>query len=154
VGLDPNQIADFRDLMIELSKSHTIIFSTHILSEIDLVCQKVVILDEGRLVAAGRMADLQHNKKGEDSFLLRVTCEKGKAEAALLKAAGKYGGFAGDAAEGFWFRVSAPKNLNLRKKVFFEFAKEGLAIEELKDARLSLEQVFLELTSRRKEKKI
>ena len=153
VGLDPNQIADFRGLMLELSKSHTIIFSTHILSEIDLVCQKVVILDEGRLVAADSMETLQHDKKGEDSFLLRVACGREKAEAILRAAAGKNSAFECDSAEGLWFRVSAPEKLGLRQKVFFEFAKEGVAIEELKNARLSLEQVFLELTSLAREKK-
>ncbi len=145
VGLDPRQIADFRKLMIELGKNHTIIFSTHILSEIDMVCEKVVILNEGRVVAVDQMEKLEQGKNG---FLLCVDAKQGEA-AKVLAGVMEQSCFApvDGAGGGCWFRISAGDSTQLRKNIFFALAQENMPILEMKNMQLTLEQVFLNLTA-------
>lgn len=147
VGLDPRQIADFRNLMIELGKKHTIIFSTHILSEIDMVCEKVVILNEGRVVAVDRMERLEGGM-GKNEFLLLIGAEKEEAERALggVLGASEYT-FTEKSADGVWFKLSADDTVELRKRIFYALAEARLPILEMKNVQLTLEQVFLKLTA-------
>ncbi|MEA5003509.1 MAG: ABC transporter ATP-binding protein [Christensenella sp.] len=145
VGLDPRQIADFRKLMIELGKNHTIIFSTHILSEIDMVCEKVVILNEGRVVAVDQMEKLEQGKNG---FLLLVDAEQAEAKRVLAGVMDESCfAPAEGAGQGSWFHISEQDSPALRKRIFFALAQENMAILEMKNMQLTLEQVFLNLTA-------
>lgn len=148
VGLDPRQIADFRNLMIELGKKHTIIFSTHILSEIDMVCEKVVILNEGRVVAVDRMERLEQGKLGKNEFALLIDAPRQEAEKALgaVLSALEYT-FTEENADGAWFKISADDTIDLRKRIFFALAEAKLPILEMKNVQMTLEQVFLKLTA-------
>ncbi len=153
VGLDPRQIADFRNLMIELGKKHTIIFSTHILSEIDMVCEKVVILNEGRVVAVDRMEQLGQGGLGKNEFLLLIGAGREEAERALggVLDASEYT-FTEKGTDGVWFKLSADDTVELRKRIFYAFAEARLPILEMKNVQLTLEQVFLKLTAADAEK--
>ncbi|MEA4854652.1 MAG: ABC transporter ATP-binding protein [Christensenella sp.] len=151
VGLDPRQIAEFRSLMIELGKKHTIIFSTHILSEIDMVCEKVVILNEGHVVAVDRMDTLE---QGSKEFLLAVDAPEAQARAVLCSVMDE-ALFATTQGEddASWFRITAEDTADLRKRIFFALAQNNMAIMEMRNIPLSLEQVFLKLTAKEAERR-
>ncbi len=146
VGLDPKQIADFRNLMVELNKNHTIILSTHILSEIEQVCTDVVILNEGNLVVADSMKNLQKKSKDSEDFQISIKGDKDVVQRFL-------GEFLGDKCVVFlrgdgdeqWFGITA--NQEKREKLFYALAEKRLPIMEIKNERMVLEKVFLQLTS-------
>ncbi len=151
VGLDPRQIADFRSLMVEIGRGRTVIFSTHILSEIDLVCDMAVILSEGKLVAYDSVESLEQasiSRKGGDSFLLHVRAGAEKAQKVLSAAAPDAEITPIESRElgASWFRVRA-KDPGVRARIFYALAENKIDLIEMKNDKLMLEQVFLNLTS-------
>lgn len=149
VGLDPGQIIQMRQLIRELGKNHTIILSSHILSEISEVCDHVLIISNGNLVANDSMANLQ--KRCEGSNILQMTV-KGKEQdivGILEKVQGlkeyKIQSSALDA--GAWdIYMEQAEGVDVREFLFHTFVKEGCVVLMMKNDRLTLEEIFLDLT--------
>ncbi len=147
VGLDPKQIIEIRDVIKELSKSHTIILSSHILSEVSAVCNRVIIINKGRLVASGT-PDRLSESLSQDRFKIKVKGEKDE----ILKA------FKADSAfslieesetteEGTTdLIVEGKAGIDTREAVFDNSVKNGFKLLMIKSERLSLEEVFLQVT--------
>ncbi len=146
VGLDPRQITEFRNLMIELGKKHTIIFSTHILSEIDMVCEKVIIISDGHVAAVDTMENLERSKISQNEIIVLVAAEREAAQNVLT---GVVQGveFCEQTAEGVRFRVTTLDALQTKKDIFAALAGAQMPLLEMKNAARTLEQVFLHLTS-------
>lgn len=149
VGLDPKQIIQMRQLIKELGKNHTVILSSHILSEISEVCDHVMILSAGKLVADDSMEHLQ--KRCEGSNLLHLTL-KGSEEdvhAILGREADICGYKLSSSAldEGAVDAVlEVREGTDIRERLFYSFAKEHCPVIMMKNDRLTLEEIFLELT--------
>lgn len=146
VGLDPKQIIEIRDLIRALGRKHTVILSSHILSEVSAVCDSVMIIAHGRLVASGTPDELTKLFAGEREVHLEVKGEKAAVQAALRAVEG-----AGDVSckteNGVTHAVLHPQNgADVREGAFWACANASLPILEMRTEQASLEEIFLELT--------
>lgn len=149
-GLDPKQIIEIRDLIRELGENHTVLLSTHILPEVNAICNRVLIINQGRVVLDEKPDNLG-SAMGE-SFEVRLEV-KGPAQEVRtqLKHLDHVSDvkLADDHAESETVKllVSAKDRTDIREEVFFTMAKAGYPILEMKRESLSLEDIFLKLTT-------
>ena len=148
VGLDPKQIIEIRDLIKSLKQKHTVILSSHILSEVSAVCDYVLIISHGKLVASDTPDNLERLAAGSNSLLMKVKGEKDTIRKDLETIEGVTGvEMSYDSDEELWkTKVSIQENVDIREKVFYAMAKANCPIYEMQVKRVSLEDVFLELT--------
>ena len=149
VGLDPIQIIEIRDLIRSLGRSHTVILSSHILSEVQAICDKILIIAHGRLVAFDTPAKLEERlaATGELSLTTDVSLDAARQALAGVKTLAEVLPLVG--TDGFThlrLRASQEDLYATAREVFFAFAERRLAILELRLNKASLEDVFLELT--------
>ena len=154
VGLDPKQIIEIRDLIKSLKQKHTVILSSHILSEVRAVCDYVLIISHGKLVASDTPDNLERLAAGSNSLLMKVKGEKDTIRKDLETIEGVTGvEMSYDSDEELWkTKVSIQENVDIREKVFYAMAKANCPIYEMQVKRVSLEDVFLELTEEEKKK--
>lgn len=149
VGLDPNQIIEIRSLIKKLGEKHTIILSSHILSEVNAICDYVLIIDQGHLVAEDTPEHLAEHFADKNRILLSVKGEKVRIEEALeeseyiasYEVTGENEGVLDVTAE-------TTGKEDIRDALFFEFADKKLPIVKMEMETLSLEDVFLKLTGK------
>jgi len=148
VGLDPKQIIEIRDLIKGLKQKHTVILSSHILSEVRAVCDYVLIISHGKLVASDTPDNLERLAAGSNSLLMKVKGEKDTIRKVLETIEGVTGvEMSYDSDEKLWkTKLSIQENVDIREKVFYAMAKANCPIYEMQVKRVSLEDVFLELT--------
>lgn len=147
VGLDPNQIMEIRTLIRSLAKKHTIILSSHILSEVNAICDYVLIIDQGKLVAQDTPENLSRHFADKNRIILSVKGDRTRVEEALEEAewietwqvTGEEDGVVDITAE-----TNTTKDI--RDALFFAFADKKLAIVKMETEVLSLEEVFMKLT--------
>jgi len=146
-GLDPKQITETRDLIRSLGGSHTIILSTHILPEVAQTCQRVVIINKGKVVAVDTPENLTHQLKGAATLYVQVAGNQDTT--ALLSALpGVSKVTAGDRHETFSaYEIEAEANRDVRTDVARAVVQQGLGLLELRPTRITLEEVFLQLTT-------
>ena len=140
-GLDPNQLAEIRALIKALGKAKTVIFSTHIMQEVEAICDRVVIIDRGKLVANDTIDKLHRGVQPESVVLV----EFGAAvEAALLR--GIKGVSKAEHIGGNRWRLSSAARLDIRPEVFRFAADKSLVLLEIQREENSVEDVFRSLT--------
>ena len=146
VGLDPVQIIEIRDLMKELAKEHTVILSSHILSEISAVCDTVMIINNGRLVVSDTVENLPKHLNAQNScrVVIKGTEDQVKPLFGEMEDV-KELGLEGD-GEFVIVTVTTDSQVDLREDIFFACAKSGLPIYEMSNITRNLEDIFLELT--------
>ena len=146
VGLDPVQIIEIRDLMKELAKEHTVILSSHILSEISAVCDTVMIINNGRLVVSDTVENLPKHLNAQNScrVVIKGTEDQVKPLFGEMEDV-KELGLEGD-GEFVIVTVTTDSQVDLREDIFFACAKNGLPIYEMSNITRNLEDIFLELT--------
>lgn len=149
VGLDPKQIIEIRDLIKELGKKHTIILSSHILSEISAVCDHVFIISHGKLVASDSTENLLERMTGAQEIELLVKAEEDTAETAIREVAQVERCEKTESKEDgvVQLLVTAKKDADVREAIYHTCVEHHMPILEMKAASKSLEDVFLELTS-------
>jgi ABC-2 type transport system ATP-binding protein len=148
-GLDPHQIMETRTLIKELAGDHTIILSTHILPEVEQVCERVVIIAKGKLVATDTVANLTTNLRGAETIEIEVI---GGDEASIRERLDRISGIAkvtAGAADGplHRFTIEAEKDRHVRPEIARAVIGSGWELNELHGVSMSLEDIFLELTS-------
>lgn len=155
VGLDPKQIIEIRDLIKELGKKHTIILSSHILSEISAVCDHVFIISHGKLVASDSTENLLERMTGAQEIELLVKAEEDTAETAIREIAQVERCEKTESKEdgAVQLLVTAKKDADVREAIYHTCVEHHMPILEMKAASKSLEDVFLELTSQEGETK-
>lgn len=146
VGLDPKQIIEIRDLIRSLGDQHTVILSSHILSEVSQVCDQILIIDQGRLVANGTPQQLSQIQGGGQTLSLLVKAEEERARAALKDLEGLDSLEAAPDPEGTLLRLRPAEGVDLRESAFTRLSADGLVILEMKREQATLEDVFLRLT--------
>lgn len=146
VGLDPKQIIEIRDLIRSLGDQHTVVLSSHILSEVSQVCDQVLIIDQGRLIADGSPQQLSQMQGGGQVLTLLVKADEQRARAALEGLSGLVSLEAVPDAEGTRLRLTPAEGADLREGVFTRLSAGGLVILEMKRESATLEDVFLKLT--------
>lgn len=160
VGLDPKQITEIRELIRSLSRKHTIILSSHILSEISAVCDYVMIINHGKLVASDTTENLEKMAMGSNTLDMTVKGKKNDVEKILesveeiqslewdTKDRKKYESSEENTVS---FSIKTDENIDIREKLFYKLAEAKLPILKMQATRISLEDVFLELTENEKE---
>ena len=147
VGLDPKQITEIRELIKTLGKTHTVILSSHILSEVSQICNKVIIINKGKLVAIDTPENLE--EKAESKNILYVTVEDPENKIDSIKEKipeiEKITLMKTNEDKTKQYSLEAKKDVDLRKIVFNEFAKENITIFEMKKADATLEDAFIKV---------
>ena len=155
VGLDPKQIIEIRDLIKSLKKKHTVILSSHILSEVSAVCDYVLIISHGKLVASDTPENLGKLAEGSNTLNLLVKGDKDHIRIALGQISDIKDIKIEDAKEEHAWNVmlSTKEDMDIREEVFFKMADAHCPILEMQSKKVSLEEIFLELTEDDKKKK-
>lgn len=152
VGLDPMQIIEIRDLMKDLAKEHTVILSSHILSEISAVCDTVMIINKGKLVVSDTVENLPKHLKTKNSckVLVKGTQEKVKQALADME---RIESISFEEKEDGFLQViiTTSSEYDVREDLFAVCAKSGVQIYEMANVSKNLEDIFLELTQGNKE---
>jgi ABC-2 type transport system ATP-binding protein len=146
-GLDPKQINETRRLIKALAGDHTIILSTHILTEVEQTCQRVVIINKGKVVAEDTPENLTRRLRGSATMFVQVDGDRAAdAQAALARVDGVARVAAADAT-GTAFEVESESGRDVRRELARAVIGGGWGLLELRPMRLSLEDVFLSLTT-------
>lgn len=148
IGLDPNQIRQVRQLIKQLGEKHTILLSTHILPEVEMICGRVIIIDKGKLVANDTPANLLTKLEGGAVLELQAKGPANSIQQALSGISGvtNVEGKANGGAENH-FIVEVDKGKDVREEVFQTFVKNNWVLLEMKKVGVTLEEIFHQLTT-------
>lgn len=148
VGLDPKQIIDFRALIKELSAEHTIIISSHILSEISEVCDEIMIINHGNMIAVGTPEELTQQASREIEIQIDVNCEKEAAEEIFGRLDGlKKAELTSENGQGILsYSLFTDMDKDIRPELFFAFADAKTPLLKIIRIEKSLEDIFLAIT--------
>lgn len=155
-GLDPKQIIEIRELLKHLAGDHTIILSTHILSEVEHSCQRVIIISEGKLVAIDTVQNLTNRLRGSEAVAVEIEAVDGRPSAAeiqqrLESVSGVSRVVAKDVHDGrMHFEVESLSGQHIRADLARTVVNSGWALTEMRAVGLSLEDIFLQLTAAEK----
>lgn len=149
VGLDPKQIVEIRELIRGLGKNHVVILSSHILSEVQEICDTIIIISHGKLVAIDTPEKLEHYMSGSGILQLTVRGTKTAVERALASLSGieKYEVRDSEEQGACSAEITAKEGQDVREALFYLFAEKKLPLLRMQLEKASLEKVFLELTS-------
>ena len=147
VGLDPKQVTEIRTLIKKLGKNHTVILSSHILSEVSQICDKVIIINKGKIIAIDTPENLENKVVDENSIY--VTVEDSEEKMSNIKdklsQVKEIKLIAKNEDKTKKYIIIGEKNVDLRKDIFETFAKEGITIFEMKKADATLEDAFMKI---------
>jgi ABC-2 type transport system ATP-binding protein len=157
-GLDPQQIIETRDLIKGLAGNHTIILSTHILPEVEQICEQVIIIAKGKLVAKDTVANLTSRLRGAETVAIQIAPRNGVAlnatevQQRLERVSGVSQVIPRDGKDGLLeFTVESQQGQHIRPELARAVVESGWNLNELHSIGLSLEEIFLELTGAPKE---
>ena len=147
VGLDPKQIIEIRELIRQLAKKHTVILSSHILAEVREVCDYILIISKGKLVASDTPENLERNLGDSDLIEIETKASPGEVRRILETVDGIRSISTKYLENGItWAQIQEKKNTDIREKVFQAFAQNHQPLLKLNPLQVSLEDVFVELT--------
>ena len=147
VGLDPKQIIEIRTLIKKLGKNHTVILSSHILSEVQAVCDKIIVINEGKIVADDTETALSDRLTGSHILTAKIEGKTDTVTKAVLAIKGVEVCKQVNEHDGvIEYRIESKEGVDVRRELFAACAKLNCPILELKSAELSLEDIFLKLT--------
>jgi ABC-2 type transport system ATP-binding protein len=148
VGLDPKQIIEIRQLIKELGKHHTVILSSHILSEVSEVCDYIYIISRGTLVARGSEKELVEQMAGDNILELEIKGNKNSITAMMgtISNIGKYEIIKSNSDESVRLTIVSDRENDVREKIFYACAENKLPILEMSFKHKTLEDIFIELT--------
>lgn len=153
VGLDPTQVVEIRNLIKSLKGKHTVLFSSHILSEVNQICEKVIIIDKGKLIVQDTLENIEE-KINKNVIIIDIedldnNIEKIKQDIKEIQSIKFVKEKDRKIKE---YEIYVDKDCDIRKKLFNILPKYSISIIELKTSETSLEEAFLELTDRQEEK--
>lgn len=147
VGLDPKQIIEIRELIRQLAKKHTVILSSHILAEVREVCDYILIISKGKLVASDTPENLERNLGDSDLIEIETKASPDEVRRILETVDGIRSISTKHLENGItWAQIPEKKNTDIREKVFQAFAQNHQPLLKLNPLQVSLEDVFMELT--------
>ena len=147
-GLDPKQIIETRDLIRGLGGDHTIVLSTHILPEVAQTCQRVVIINKGRVVAVDTPDNLTARLRGAETMYVHIDSEGADASTALQAIPGVTRVVASDGrGPAGAYEVESGRGTDVRREIARTVVSRGWGLLELRPMRMSLEEIFLQVTT-------
>lgn len=155
IGLDPRQIIEIRNLIKMLGKEHTIILSTHILPEVQAVCDRIVVINKGRIVANEKTEDLINAVDGSRKLVAKIVGQEEEVLKALralpgVKTADIIGRRDTDSVS---YLLESQERVDIRKPLFYMLSSKGWPLVGLEGVELSLEDIFIRLVGREREAK-
>lgn len=149
VGLDPKQIIEIRKLIKSLGKKHTVIFSSHVLSEISATCDRIIVISEGKIVADAKTDELSTSVSGEHKLALEVEGASSDIISAIKKipAVMRVSKQRDTGENKAKYMVDYETDVDVRRDVFNAMARVGCPILDMKSGDKTLEDMFLELTA-------
>ena len=144
VGIDPIQISQTRNVIKELGKEHTILISTHILPEVTITCNRVIIINQGKIIAEDRIENLSAITKGARRLRLEV---KGPHD-QIVRRLQRIDGVRRVTKEGNYLLVESPLNIDPRGQITETIVKSGWTLLSIESVEMSLEDIFLQLTTK------
>ena len=147
VGLDPKQIIDIRNLIRMLGKEHTIILSTHILPEVQAVCDRIVVINKGKVVANEKTEDLVTAVDGSRKMIAKIVGPQDEVEKALKNVAGirSVDVIGKRDTDSISYLIESEERVDARKPLFYTLASKGWPLVGLEGMELSLEDIFIRL---------
>lgn len=148
VGLDPKQIIEIRTLIKNLKKRHTVILSSHILSEVSAICDYVMIISHGKLVASDTPENLSRLAAGSNTLSMLIKGQKEVIKTGFEELDGiKELSFEKSWEHGVWkVKISSDEQMDIREQIFYKMSQIDCPILEMQSKKVSLEEIFLELT--------
>jgi ABC-2 type transport system ATP-binding protein len=146
-GLDPKQIIETRQLIRSLAGDHTIVLSTHILPEVAQTCQRVVIINRGKVVAIDTPDNLTARLTGAETMYVQVDAGTEEAGPALAQIPGVTRVTSADGADRGGFEVESDRGTDVRREIARAVVTRGWGLLELRPMRMSLEEIFLQVTT-------
>lgn len=149
VGLDPKQIIEIRNLITGLGKSHTVMLSSHILTEVQAVCQRIIVINRGQIVADGATDTLAHNLSDDHRLLVRIAGDQREILDAVRHLRGVLEAESlGEKESGAYdIMIEIAPDAEIRKELFALLAKKNFPILAMRNMDLTLEELFLRLTT-------
>jgi len=141
-GLDPNQIVEIRKLIRDVSKNKTVIFSTHIMQEVQALCDRVIIIHRGELVADDRLSTILAKKTGSSVLIVEFESEVALSDLKSIPGVDQV-----EEITSSQFRITANPGIDVRPEIFRFAADKKLSLVELRNEANSLETIFKELTA-------
>ena len=153
VGLDPKQVTEIRALIKELGKEHTVILSSHILSEVSQICNRVIIINNGQIVAIDTPENLEKKVVTDNSVYVTVEDTENKMDTIIekLPEIKEVKLITENEDNTKKYMITANSDIDLRKNIFETFAKEGITIFEMKKSDVTLEDAFMQLIENKEE---
>lgn len=154
VGLDPKQIIEIRNLIRSLGKNHTVILSTHILSEVQAICDRIVVINNGEIVADQRTGEIAQAVNGPKRLSINI-CGPQTEVLKLLKGVEgvSYAEILGPRdSDSFAYMVEMKKGIDVRKPIFYALSSKGWPILGMESMGMKLEDVFMDLISEKNAK--
>ena len=154
VGLDPKQIIEIRNLIRNLGKTHTVILSTHILSEVQSVCDRIIIINEGRIIADEKTENITEAVEEKRRFAAKICGPQREVESALRTIPGVVSVEAtGERdADSYTYLVESERGADVRKPIFYAMSEKGWPLVGLETVGMNLEEVFIRLMDRASKK--
>lgn len=146
IGLDPTQIIEIRRLIQELREEHTVLLSSHILPEVAQICQRVLIINKGQIVATDSPANLTHQLQRSAQIVVRVE-ERGQELAGMLEKVEGVQAVSFQEEDGQRLLVESDRSREMRPEIARIAAEQGMDLLELKLVDLSLEDIFMQLVT-------
>ncbi len=143
IGIDPAQVIEVRETVRALGKDHTVLFSTHILSEAEQVCDRVLIINKGQIVAQGTPADLRAHMRGGSALYIEIIGANDEQIRTLIE---KINGVQQMSKRGAGYVIDLKSGADVRAEISKRVSKAGYTLLEIRQERTTLEDVFLELT--------
>ena len=145
VGLDPKQITEIRSLIKNLGKKHTVILSSHILSEVSQICDRVIIINKGKIVAIDTPENLERKVSDNNSVYVTVEDEENRVESIQIDGVTSIKLLKSNEDGTKQYEIKAKEDINLNKLIFNEFAKQNITIIEMKKPEATLEDAFMKI---------
>ena len=145
VGLDPKQITEIRSLIKELGKKHTVILSSHILSEVSQICDRVIIINKGKIVAIDTPENLENKVSNNNIIYVTVEDLDNKVDSMEIEDITSITLLKTNEDGTKQYEIKANEGINLNKLVFSEFAKQNITILEMKKPEATLEDAFMKI---------
>lgn len=153
VGLDPMQIIEIRSVIKKLGKNHTVILSSHILQEVQAICDRVVIINKGKVAAIDSPENLARTISNENKFMLRIAADERNALDVLEAISGikQIKSLGRKEKNSIDFIIETEPNIDVRPDIFRKMADNNLPILSMQTVDLSLEDIFIEVTENERE---
>ncbi len=151
IGLDPNQIRQIRQVIKDLGQKHTILLSTHILPEVEMICDRVMIINKGKIVAMDTPENLMKQLKSSANVVLEIRGDGEKIKDSLSNIGGVRSVVWKEKGDANEFVVEAVGDKDIREDIFKCIVKDNYTLREMKRQTVTLEEIFHQITTRETE---